>query len=210
MPPLSCNTEGLRGHSHLQMFLPEPHLDDVQRRWRAWLLHALVSAARHYNQARDTILMQLDARTLHPNSSVFYILDFSEYMENCISSVYRACMCAKSLVGAQEGFTQFYKACEGYIDQLRKLRNQHEHMYTQIVSGEVGSGPILLSLDDGGATMRFRDVKMPLNSLHTLIEGLYQALVTMFPNWDSTSAPEQKGVLQLSMRVEIGEPIVSR
>lgn len=199
MPPLTCNTEGLRKHSFLLVFIKEDHINDVQRRWRAWLLHCLVAAARHYDKARQTILMQLDAKKSLSNASVFHIMDFAEHMEDCMASVFRACMCARKVASSADSFDAFCQNHKEAIDQLQKLRNQHEHMHTQIVSGEVGKGPIFLCLADEGDAMQFRDIRMPLASLHALIEGLYKSLVPLFPKFDGRSPPEPKGVLSLSI-----------
>jgi hypothetical protein len=108
-------------------------------------------------------------------------------------------MCARKVASSVDSFGAFCRDYADAIEELRGLRNQHEHMHTQIASGEIGKGPIFLSIADEGDSMRFRDVKMHFTSVHGLIEGLYRALLPLFPNFDGESAPEPKGVLTLTI-----------
>jgi hypothetical protein len=208
MPPLTINVEGLKGHSFLiHTFGLDKTLTVEQRGWHVWLIHCLVKAARHYNAARNTILMQLDeakrsSEDMRQGRSL-PILDFAEYMEDSVSSIFRASMCARLLVGEVASLSLFCETNKDAIDRLLKLRNQHDHMHTQIAAGQVGSGPIVLSLDEDGDTLRFRNCRFPLVMLHSLIQGLYGALVALYPQFDENSAPQPQGTFGISMSMSV-------
>jgi hypothetical protein len=206
MPPLKANIEGLRTHAIMVgVFIPD-ELTVEERGWRSWVMHCLLKAARHYNAARETIIMQINEAN---RSSVrvsqgrsLPILDFAEHMEDCMSSTYRASMCMRQLAKCVPAFDRFSKDHTEVLDRLIKLRNQHDHMHTQIASGQVGSGPILLSLGEDGKSMCFRNIKFPLVAMHELIEGLYAAMTTLYPQFDPASLAEGPGPITISVNAE--------
>jgi hypothetical protein len=206
MPLLTANVEGLKSHSFMvNTFGLDSTLTNDERKYRVWLIHCLVKAARHYNSARNTILMQIEEAKRSPEEMqqgrALPILDFAEYIEDSLSSTFRAAMCARQLVSEVPSLALFCEANSDAIGKLQKLRNQHDHMHTQIASGQVGSGPIILSLDKDGDAVRFRDCRLSFVMLHSLIQGLYEALVALYPQFDASSAPQPQGVLSISMTV---------
>jgi hypothetical protein len=204
MPPLSCNVEGLRVHSFAQtMFFPDKETSVGKKKWRAWLVHCLVKSARHYDAAREIILRQL-AEATRPADQLaagrqLHIFDFPEQMEDCITSVFKAAMCLEKLAVSEGSFGRFCAANKADIESLRQFRNLHEHMHMQITNGEVGNGPIILSISEDGNSVRFRDKWMSFAVTHALIQDMYSALASLFPDFDASSAPQSASPTTISI-----------
>ncbi|MCC7600772.1 hypothetical protein IGS61_25000 [Janthinobacterium sp. FW305-129] len=207
MPPLTGNIEGLRDHVFMiGVFIPD-QISVEERKWKSWVMHCLLKAGRHYNSARDTIIQQIEEARRSPaelsQGRALPILDFAEHMEDCMSSAFRASMCMRQLSKSVPAFDNFCKEFAEVIDRLLKLRNQYDHMHTQIASGQVGSGPIVLALDDDGNAMRFRDIRFPLIAMHGLIEGLYIAMTKLYPKFDPLSTAQALGPITISITASI-------
>lgn len=204
MPALTCNVEGLNLHSLAQTILfPDEETSLAKKKWRAWLVHCLLKGARHYNAAREIILRQL-AEATRPSDQLaagrqLHIFDFPEQMEDCMTSIFKVAMCIERLTDSEKTFDRFCSANKDAIESLRQFRNQHEHMHMQISSGEVGNGPIILSISDDGYSIRFRDKRMSFAVMHALIQSMYSALASLFPGFDALSAPQAASPTTISI-----------
>jgi hypothetical protein len=204
MPPLSCNVEGLNLHSLAQTILfPDNETFSAKKKWRAWLVHCRLKGARHYNAAREVILRQL-AEATRPSEQLaagrqLHIFDFPEQMDDCMTSVFKVAMCLERLIDSEKSFDRFCAANKDAIESLRQFRDQHGHMHTQISSGEVGNGPIILSISDDGNSIRFRDKRMSFAMMHALIQDMYSALASLFPGFDALSAPQASSPTTISI-----------
>lgn len=210
MPPLTMNIEGLRSHAMLlNVFDLEPLVPVEMRKWRAWLVHCLVKTARHYDEARSLVLAQVDEHKRSADLSAqghrFPVFDFALAMEDCITSLAKAIACTSALVknGHAAGLVLLELAEERQT--LNALRNQQEHMYSQVAAGQTGRGPIVLALAQEGQYIKLRDLTMSFAALHRLVEALYRDIAAFFPAHDPKSPPEARGVLTLTVSVEISD-----
>lgn len=202
IPDLTGNIEGLRRHSFMSVFIPEPSLSQDDRRIRAWLLHTVASASRHYARARELVELQDNADQLRDGGAIFHILDVSEQIEDCITSTYRACMAIRRLDSCREAqiFSCDYK---NSIEELRSIRNQFDHMHSQVTSSETGGGPISIVFGDEGGSIRFRKLSMSTPSLHALIDGAYRVVASLYPSFDVNSTKETGGPLRLTISASV-------
>ncbi len=99
IPALSINIEGLKRHSVLCVFVPEPELSADELKLRGWLLHTMLTAARHYNKFRELVSKQESVDQARDGGAIFYLLDVSEQIEGCASALHRVCMAAKRMTG---------------------------------------------------------------------------------------------------------------
>lgn len=205
IPELDFNIGGLRGHSILCIFLREPELSDVERKIRAWLLHAVFSAARHYDKARELVVLQNNADQKRDGGLVLHLLDVSEHVEDCVTGVYRACMAVRRMADTNKACSSFIESHSEKIDKVVKMRNQFEHMHSQIVSGEVGTGPISIVLSDQGEIIKFRKLKLKVSSLHELLKGLFHVVASMYPRFDANSLKQAGGPMKLSTTVSVSD-----
>lgn len=204
IPELRGNIEGLKRHSFLTVFIQEPAISQEERKLRTWLLHTVASAHRHYAKARELVELQENADQIRDGGAVFYILDVSEQIEDCVTALYRACMAIKRLEPSEVGL----KFCTCHVDsinQLRDIRNQFDHMHTQITAAETGNGPISIVFGNEGATINFRKLSMPTLSLSVLIDDAYYVVASLFQGFDANSSKEMGGHMKLSISVTMSE-----
>lgn len=202
IPDLHGNIEGLKRHSFLSIFIAEPNLSQDDRKLRSWLLHTVASAARHYLKARDLVYRQENADQQRDGGAIFHILDVSEEIEDCITAMYRACMAIKRL-NISEKAEAFSKSHAKPIQDLQKIRNQFDHMHSQITAGETGSGPISIVFGDAGRTIKFRRLSMTTSDLGTLIDGAYQVVAGLYPGFNVSSPKEPGGPVKLTLQASI-------
>lgn len=196
IPALHSNVEGLKRHSFMCVFVPDS-LSPDERKFRAWLLHTLTTAARHYSAARELVRKQDSADQSRDGGAVFYLLDVSEQIEGCVLALFRVCAALHRMGdGALESFAV-------QVQLLREIRNQFDHMHGQIVSAETGRGPISITFVDEGRSIRFRRLKMKTTDIHALVEEAYRFVAAMFPNFDADSAPEPQGPIKLTMAATV-------
>lgn len=202
IPNLSGNIEGLKRHSFVCVFVPEPSLSQDERRIRAWLLHTIASASRHYTRARELVELQDNADQSRDGGAIFHILDVSEQIEDCVTATYRACMAIRRLDSCQEArkFSGDYKKS---IEELRSIRNQFDHMHSQVTACETGGGPISIVLGDEGKSIKFRRLSMDTLSLHALIDGAYRVVASFYPGFNVNSKKEAGGPIRLTMTASI-------
>jgi hypothetical protein len=203
MPHITWNIEGLRTHSVAKNMFGFGAPSVVERRWMGWLVYRLVNAARHYNEARQCVLLQVNAARNASNSVSFPIFDFAFAMEDCITSLEKAIVCLNLLARDNLVFASFPTALPVERQQLNSVRRQQEHMQQQLPSGQTGNGSILLTLDEGGTHIRLRDLRMPVASVHALIGEVFRCLCLTHQDFDSGSAAQPAGTLQLTMTAHV-------
>lgn len=202
IPDLIGNIEGLKRHSFLCVFLPEPSLSPDDRKLRAWLLHTVASASRHYSKARELVVLQNNSDQTRDGGAIFHILDVSEQIEDCITTTYRACMAIRRLSNLPEALL-FAANYQKSLEDLRSIRNQFDHMHTQITSGEVGNGPISISFSNEGKSIQFRRLSMETADLRDLIDGAYKVVASLYPSFNVNSPKEAGGPMKLSISASI-------
>ncbi len=202
IPDLFGNIEGLKRHSFMCVFVPEPSLSPADRRIRAWLLHTIASASRHYTRARELVELQDSADQSRDGGAIFHILDVSEQIEDCVTATYRACMAIKRLDSCEEArkFSSDYKKS---IEELRSIRNQFDHMHSQVAAAETGSGPISIVFGDEGKAIKFRRLNMATRDLRALIDGVYRVVASLYPAFNVNSKKEAGGPIRLAMTASI-------
>lgn len=198
IPELRVNIEGLKAHSALCVFGFESQpITNEERKLRGWLLHTIASAARHYSKMRELVYLQNHA-SYQDGGTVFYILDVAEQLEDSVMATHRFCSALRRMKSSKTA-EEFTIKKQNAISGLASVRNQFEHMHTQIVSGETGGGPVSIQLDDEGKTVRFRKLKFETRKLHDLIEGAFYVIAKSYPDFNANSAPEPQGPLKLTM-----------
>lgn len=202
IPELHGNIEGLKRHSFVCVLVPESNLSQDDQKLRSWLLHTVTSAARHYLKARDLVHRQENADQLRDGGAVFHILDVSEEIEDCIMATSRACIAIGRLNSSPDA-TEFSKSYEKPMQDLRGIRNQFDHMHSQITAAETGSGPISIVFGDAGRTIRFRKLSMNTASLSALIDGAYKVVASLYPSFNASSPKELGGAFKLTMTASI-------
>lgn len=202
IPELDFNFEGLKRHSYLCMLIPDVSLSDSERKLRSWLLHTLVTSARQYIKTRELVVLQNNTNQTRDGGVVFYIFDLSEQLEGCISATYRVCMAIKRMSNSPKNVEEFLGRHSETLGKLAKIRNQYEHMHSQIVTGEVGCGPISIILSDSGNKIKFRKVQLEVVSLYNLLKELYEVISSMYPQFDPNSKPEKGGPAKLSVTMD--------
>ena len=208
MPQLDQNIEGLRLHSMLvSAFIPEPDISAERRKWRSWLVHCLVKTARHYNEARELILAQLNEgeRTAVEleKGRQFPILNFSFEMEDCITSLEKIVVCIRALETKSEIKSNCLLKLEKEKFLLNKLRNRQDHLHNQIASGETGKGPIFICLSENSDGIRFFEITLSFSALYQLVDAVYKEIANFFPKFDAASPPSRKGVPQISISATV-------
>jgi hypothetical protein len=202
IPDLQGNIAGLKKHSFACVFVAESSLSQEERKLRSWLLHTVASASRHYSRARELVQRQDNADQSRDGGAVFHILDVSEEIEDCVMATYRACMAIKRIDSCQvaRGFSEQYKES---IEKLRVIRNQFDHMHSQITAGETGGGPISIVFGDEGRSISFRSLTMGTANLHELIDGAYRVVAGLFPAFNVNSAKDADGPIKLTINASI-------
>lgn len=202
IPDLHGNIEGLKRHSIACVFVTESSPSKNDGKLRAWLLHTIASASRHYTKARELVELQDNADQLRDGGAVFHILDVSEQVEDCVMATFRACMAIRSLDSCQNA-QEFTKKYEESIEKLRSVRNQFDHMHSQVTADETGGGPIFIVFSDEGNSIRFRKLCMETANLHSLIDGAYRVVAGLYPAFNVDSEKEAAGPIRLSMTASI-------
>tara|TARA_R100001039_G_C1778482_1_gene66330 strand:- start:276 stop:650 length:375 start_codon:yes stop_codon:yes gene_type:complete len=93
----------------------------------------------------------------------------------------------------------FSKSHEKSIEELRLIRNQFDHMHSQITSAEAGSGPISIVFGDEGKSIKFRRLSMETIRLHDLIDGAYRVVASLYPAFNVNSQKEAGGPSRLTI-----------
>jgi len=202
IPDLLGNIEGLKRHSFVCVFLSEPSLSPDDRKLRAWLLHTVASASRHYSKARELVVLQENSGRERDGGTIFHILDVSEQIEGCITTIYRACMAIRRLNNLPEALL-FETNNQKPLERLRSIRNQFDHMHAQITSGEVGNGPISISFSNEGKSIQFRRLSMDTADLRNIIDGAYKVIASLYPGFDMNSLKEAGGPIKLNIHTSI-------
>lgn len=199
IPELSINIEGLRRFAALSSFLPEPGLSTQERQLREWMRHTIVSAARYYREARELVEKQESADQVRDGGVIFYVFEVPGQLEGCVMSLHRLCNALGRLSKSDDRASDFCKHFGIAIANLVKLRNQFEHMASQIVPGQNGSGPIVIAFENEAECLRFRSLTMPTAELHGLIEGAFSVVAALYPQFDAASKPTSGGFTKLEM-----------
>ena len=202
IPDLHGNIEGLKKHSFVCVFIPEPTLSQDERKLRSWLLHTVASASRHYLKARDLVQRQENSDQKKDGGAVFHILDVSEEIEDCVMATFRACMAIKR-IGFCQSATDFSNRHEKPMENLRLIRNQFDHMHAQITASETGSGPISIVFGDEGRTIKFRRLTMQTACLGELIDGAYTVAASLYPAFNANSPKESGGPIKMTITASI-------
>jgi hypothetical protein len=207
IPVLNINVEGLRRYSILGIFRSEPSLSVDEGRLREWLRHTLYTAAKHYCEARSLVERQESVDQKRDGGLVLYVFDIPEHVEGCVMALFRVCAALRRMSVHSASAAEFCSLFEGTIRELRAIRNQFEHMENQVVNGESGSGPIVVSFCEEGMVVKFRSLVMPTASLHMLLEGVFKVVAALYPGFDARSGSVGIGVpkLQLSMTIKTKE-----
>jgi hypothetical protein len=202
IPELAINVEGLKRHSFMTVFVPEPSLSAEDRKLRTWLLHTVTTAARHYAKARQLIQAQNSVDQVRDGGAIFHILDVNEEIEGAVTSAYRVCMAIRRLgtLGSEVNFAENYASA---LENLRALRNQYEHMHEQITSNQTGRGPISMVFGYEGRKIKFRNLALETSELHALIDGAYKCVAKMYPSFNANSTPEPPGPIKLTMTASV-------
>lgn len=189
------NIEGLKLHSFILVFVPE--LSPEERRLRTWLLHTLASAARQYTKARELVVLQERADQAADGGAIFYVFEVSEQLEGCVMALHRVFMAlgrmSSSISKIENG------SLLNALEKLKSLRNQFEHMHTQIVPGETGKGPISITFASEGGAIRFRDKRVETSDLRDLLQAAFLQVSSLYPQFDPNSAPELGGPMRLTI-----------
>lgn len=112
-------------------------------------------------------------------------------------------MAIKRMNDKKHIYYSFIQSHEETIKKLSSIRNQFEHMHAQIVSGETGNGPILITFSDHGQCINFRKLKLDVVLLHELIKDLYQLIARMYTGFDEKSPLQHGGPIKLSISANI-------
>jgi len=199
IPEIDFNIGGLRKHALLCVFIKENELNVLDRKVRNWLLHTVCSASRHYTKVRDLIVSHNNASQKQDDGVVLHLLDVSEHLEDCVTAIFRSCMAVQRMSYKNSTCEIFSESHKYKIEKISRMRNQFEHMHSQIISGEVGNGPVSITLSDEGEFIRFRSLKIEALFLYELLKGLYHVVASMFDNFDVSSEIEAIGALKLSI-----------
>ena len=205
IPALTVNAVGLRKHFLLTTLAREAPMPPEGRRLRAWLIHTVMSAARHYSKARELVEKENGPQRHFGSGTVLFALDVFEQLEGSVTATFRACMALYGLKSHHAAARHFHDRFEPHLVQLRTLRNQFEHMHTQITAKQAGKGPISILFGDEGKTIRFRKLTMETATLHALIEGAFHATASFYPSFDAHSAPEPDGPLMMTGTIVMTE-----
>ena len=201
IPDLRGNIEGLKKHSFMQLFVPDSSSpEDIKL--RSWLLHTVTSASRHYTKARNLVKQQDDANQVRDGGVIFYIFDVSEEIEACVTATYRACMAIQRL-NPNSKTKEFLESHQNSIQELRAIRNQFDHMHSQITSANTGKGPISISFGNSGKSIEFRKLTMQTVCLSNLIDGTYEVVASLYPGFNANSTKELGGPMKLSMSISV-------
>jgi hypothetical protein len=105
IPELAINVEGLKRHSFMMIFVPEPSLSTEDRRLRTWLLHTVATATRHYTKARQLVQSQNSADHARDRGEIFHTLDVYEEIEGAVMATHRAWAVSNLKCNTPEGVT---------------------------------------------------------------------------------------------------------
>lgn len=170
----------------LLAFVPEPELSDVQRKLKNWLVHCVHKAYRHYHEARNLVVEQLDEakRPLKElaKGRQLPIVDFALEMEDCITSLDKAAKCVQKLAKAGLLKDDNLSRLTDELQALRDFRNAQEHMYERIASEK--SGPTMVMNTEDGQAMQLLESKVNFHAVCSLLEAVFLDVAAMFPMFD--------------------------
>lgn len=187
----------------MRLLVSESMLSDQERKLRGWLLHTLVCAARYYTRARELVALQDSPSKDKSSGTIFYTLDIAEQIENCISATFRAYMAIDRLSKTNVELSMHIENSRQSFDKLSRIRNQFEHMHSQIVSGEIGDGPMSICFYDSGRIIKFRNLSIDTLALQDLIKTIYLIVAEMYPAFDASSIPESGGPIKISVSFQV-------
>lgn len=201
IPDLEGNIEGLRRHSFACLFVEEPGTTQGDRKLRSWLVHTVASASRHYLKARELVKRQESGDKSKDGGVIFHVLEVSEELEDCVMAAYRACMAIRRMrcCAASDFSLKFEKA----IGELRAIRNQFDHMHSQITAFQTGDGPIAIVFGGEGRVVSFRRSRMDTQALRHLFDGAYEVVASIYPAFNASSKRELGGPIAMSATVSI-------
>lgn len=202
IPDLHGNIEGLKRHSFACIFIAEPALSQNERKLRSWLLHTIASASRHYLKARDLVRRQGNSDQTTDGGVVLHILDVSEEIEDCVMATFRACMAIKRIGFCQDAI-DFSSTHEKQIESPRSIRNQFDHMHSQISASETGSGPISIVFGDEGRIIKFRRLTMQTSCLGELIDGAYKVVAGLYHAFNANSPKGLGGPIKMTITASV-------
>lgn len=202
IPFLTIDVSALERYSLILVFVPEPNVSVEERRLRTWLLHTLASAIKHYQAAKELVQLQDQADQRRDGGAILYVLDVPEQLENCVTALYRVCMAIKRMPPFDTA-TSFLSNHEESISALCSIRNQFEHMHSQIVSNETGTGPISIVFGGEGKYLVFRKLKMKTVELHGLLEGAFNVVASLFPSFDPQAPSNKSGPTKLMVTASV-------
>lgn len=207
LPPITRNVEGLRNHMQLLIFVPE-NLDALALKRRAWLVHLIVKASRHYNAARTLVIDQIcHART--PSGVRFPIWDIGLEMEDCITSLAKAVTLLRGL----STLSPTLVAAQGQLleekEAVKQMRNKQEHLFTSLANGQIDDGPVIVMLDQSGENIVLGKQKLAAAALHAIIDHVFDVVATMCPQFDPSSSPQAGGITHLSITAKMEVHTVS-
>ncbi|WP_265215708.1 hypothetical protein [Herbaspirillum lusitanum] len=133
-------------------------MSEEDRKLRIWLLHTITTAARHYTEARKLVGLQNSTDQLRDGGIVLHILDVYEQIEGSVMAIHRACMAIRRLRERQLEAAEFIAVHEASLGSLIAIRNQYEHMHTQIVASQTGTGPISMTFGDSGKRIKNSEI----------------------------------------------------
>lgn len=203
IPLLDLNYEGLKGHSFLCLMVKDVQITDEERKFRGWIQHMMVVSARKYNIARELVYKQNTTDQIKEGGLILYVFEVSEHLEHCISCLFKACMAIKNSRDKNEIYLDYFTKNESRIEKIAKIRNQFEHMYSQIVAGETGKGPLHISFSNEGKNVQFRKLKLETECLYILIRDLFYLVCDMYPGFDPKSKQTPEGPRKLILNAEV-------
>lgn len=197
LSPINKNVEGLRSHLQLLMFIPED-IDALARQRRAWLVHLIVKASRHYNAARVLVIDQIHNASTSTGVR-FPIWDFGLEMEDCITSLAKAL----TLLNSLSALSPTLRVAQlEFLDEKKavwKMRNKQEHLFTHLASGQIEEGAVIVMVDESGDNIVLGKQRLAITSLHAIISHVFDVVATMCPQFDTSSTPQAAGITHLSM-----------
>jgi hypothetical protein len=198
IPIITANVQSLKAHSLLCIFAQESSVTAEQRRLRTWLLHTIASATNHYLAARDLVYQQDHSDQQRDGGAILYVLDVPEQLDGCITALFRACMAIRRMQPF-EAADRFVRTHESTIGALSSIRNQFDHMHSQIVANETGSGPILIVFADEGSSVQFRSLRIQTAQIAELIQGAFAVVASLFPSFNAQSRSRVAGPTKLTI-----------
>ncbi|MBN8742434.1 MAG: hypothetical protein J0H86_23230 [Xanthomonadaceae bacterium] len=189
MPALQRPFNTLNSVAFLESVLGQAsHADVRYEGLRKIAVFRLVKAARHYSEARNLVLAQIDERARWsrepPNGQWLPILEFPAAIDDCIGDLaiaIKSIKALKSMNPPPPNIKAFLAQWKSTINAVKSFRDESQHIDEKIIGGKTNGGPHIPFTSQDGRYCLLNGYELDLVEMGRFIEALADFLALTFP-----------------------------